>query len=507
MGEELMPGLTLLNIDRERTSTANPLDEITEIIQEINDFINNYGSDIQNARLMPLRSKLRRLQDAVSQFGTDGSVSVVEKQSAIMDIHPELLMLSNSLALFGSEFATLSEICMNFLLNHLCSTAAADPKSTVIGVSNVMAQVLSTDIQITTNPSLQKDPSDQKYFEEFALIFNSMLTTAGLFSAPVLGLPDIPISALGGWSDQALRQFSEINQFVEGLYDPLVFYQIDKSYKATPFDTTADILSFYVYENEFLAALIARADLLSGLELPSGFRADDNPSLMRSSDEITNLLATAIERNCGQILATLDKINVLYNEGKIDRNEKPSEHPTLVNYRTEANLWMKIAQLAKLMIKIFQISKLNSSNKIKSVLRLHLDSGAKYPPMDDTAQDTVQQELRQLLIDFEEILFGMFPQALSDTENFIQSSSFIKFRSFLNYIIHIVAAHDILLPSSLAWTPWLLNNLRPFIYGNAVQYNPYGSLEVGILTITLGKMTDTSILIEEGMYYLEEVKP
>ncbi|MHA2253398.1 MAG: hypothetical protein ACXAD7_23780 [Candidatus Kariarchaeaceae archaeon] len=498
-----MPGLTLLNIDREKGSARDPLKEIREIITEISAFTRTIQPDSPSPRLVPLRMKLKQLQDAVSQFGSDGSIAVDEKQSAIMELHPDLQFLANELGDYGQEFFVLTEICMNFLLNHLCSSAASDPKSTVIGVSNVMAQVLSSDMQIVEYPEFTTKTSDLKYFDEFARIFNSMLTTAGLFAAPVLGLPDIPISALGNWSEQALSQFAITNKFVRENFDPYIFYQIDKFTNATPFDTVTDILSFYVYENEFLAALIARADLLSGLE----FRITENnePVKLQSTEEITFLLASTIDANCSQIDRHLATIDELYLSGKIDRNEKPSDHPHLMVYRTESKIWRQIATFAILLVRLFELDH-EEGYLLRNNIVLHVSREHEYPPLDSKTSD-LQKQLFKIMMTLEKTLFEMFPQSLHDTDNFIQSSDFTKFRDFLQYIITIVAANDVLLQSEFAWTPWLLNKHGKFFLGTAVKHNPLGAMQVGIQSITLGLLSDTKMILDEGIAILDEVKP
>lgn len=500
-----MPGLTLLNIDREKTPMYDPLSEIREIITDIENFIATLENPVQAARLVPLKMKLRALLGAVGQFGTDGTIPVNTKQAHIMELHPDLQLLANRLSQYGDKFSVQVEICMNFLLNHLCSTAASDPKSTVIGVSNVMAQVLSSETTISKPPDFDISTNDPKYFEEFARIYNSMLTTAGLFAAPVLGLPDIPISALGGWADQALEQFGVINRFVKEHYNPKVFYLIDKAENARPFDTTTDILSFYVYENEFLSALISRADILSGLDFPAGLGDNTESVQLTSTEDITTLLAETIENNCNQIDNVMTQINDLFTSGMINRNEKPDDYPDLMFFTLEAKMWRSIARLAKLMIQVFLVS--NDDSIQYEDFNLHISSGIEIPPPDDHPPSDVNIELHETLDDMFTTLFEMFPEAKLDVETFIRSSDFTKFRDYLQYFIHIVAAHDILLKSTRAWTPWLLDHLKPYLLGSASQYNPHGSLELGTLSTILGIITKTDFLVEEGHQILLDVKP
>ncbi|MHA2502864.1 MAG: hypothetical protein ACXAE3_08345 [Candidatus Kariarchaeaceae archaeon] len=498
-----MPGLTLLNIDRETTSTGNPLTDIREIITEIEEFIGAMSGTLLPARAMPLKMKLRRLQDSVSQFGADDTITVEEKQTAIMELHPDLQMLINRLQRFGNSYSVLVEICMNYLLNHLCSTAASDPKSTVIGVSNVMAQVLSNDISILAVPELSIASSEPKYFEEFSRQFNAMLTTAGLFAAPVLGLPDIPISALGAWADQALSQFSNINQYVKRYYDPNTFYLIDKQENAIPFDTTTDVLSFYVYENEFLAALIARADILSGLEFPGAFSRDGNPVTLQSTEEITILLADSIIQNCGEIINHMNTIDRMFKDGIIDRNERPEDHPDLMQFRDEAQLWELIAKFAKLMVSIFL--KEPVQNDLRGIEDLHHPL-SELPPVDEEITP-LQKRLLILLDEFQRLIFDMFPTAKSNRAEFIKSSGFTRFRDYFRFLIHIIAAHDIHSETNKIWLPWFLDSFKQLTIGETTQYGPINAVEVGILATILGVNFDVASLTEQGKMILTDVRP
>ncbi len=498
-----MPGLTLLNIDRERNIGSEPIQEIQEIISDINSFTKNIPPSAPSPRLVPLKMKLMQLQDAVSQFGSDGSIPIETKQSAIMGLHPELQMLANKLSGYRGNYLVKIEICMNFLLNHLCSSAAADPISTVIGVSNVLAQVLSSGMQIIELPTFDVKSTSPRYFDEFALIFNSMLTTAGLFSAPVLGLPDIHISALGGWADQALTQFSVINRFVKNFFDPAVFYRIDHESNAIPFDTTTDILAFYEYENEFLAALITRADLLSGLEFK--ITEDDEPITLQSTEDITLLLASVIEANCNQIDLYMETIDKLYTSGYIDRNERPSDHPHLMAYRTDSKIWRNVASLAKYLVKLFE-QNISKDRSHWEQMKLIISKDEELPPLDPDRNE-LQMQLYDILLGFETNLKKMFPSSAIDTDNFVKSSDFTKFRNFLQYIITAVAVNDIILQSEFTWTPWLFKQHGKFFMGSALKHNPLGAIEVGMISITLGTITKNRAMIDDALAILNDVKP
>lgn len=500
-----MTGLTLLNIDRERSFSQNPLEDIRGSIADIQKYSKDINENTPSPRLVPLRNKIKHLQDSVSQFGSDGSISVMDKQNAIMELHPDLMMLSNDMTLIKDEFSVSIQICLNFLLNHLCSTAASDPKSRVIGVSNVMAQVLSNNMQIIPNQELSMDTEDPRYFDKFSNLFNSMLTTAGLFAAPVLNLPDIPISALGAWADQALEQFAFVNQFVKDNFNPEIFYRIDKRENGVPFDTTTDILNFYVYENQFLAALIARADLLSGLEFK--ITADMKPVQLQSVEEITNVLAKSIESNCDEIEKQLTIIDNMFNVGKINRNEKPDNHPHLLNFISEAKIWREVAKTGQILVKIFSLirdEQLEPNNKLP---KLHDSKEETMPPLDEEGS-LIQKRLQQSIMSLQEFLFEMFPQSKDEAEKFIQSSDFTKFKEFLSYVVMLCAANDILLQSQNIWVHWLMKNFGKYLFQDpAIKYNPIGGLQFGTYLIVLGLISDTNSFIIQGISTIKETKP
>lgn len=499
----------MLNIDRDQEGALDPVNEINSLIQDIYIFIKPLDSDTPRARLVPLKNKIKQLQDIIAQFGADGSFDVNEKQQIIMRLINELQMLSNQLSRFHGIYSDIIEICSNYLLNHLCTTAAVDPRATVIGVSNVLANVLSKEISITEVIEFDLQPTDPKYFEEFALKYNNYLTIAGLFSAPVLGLPEIPMSQLGSWADLALRQFAALNQFVDDNYNISRFYQLEKEANAIPFDTTNDILSFYVYENEFIIALMARADLISGIEFPRQLTEDNKPVILHSIEDINHILARAIVLNCEKIDQHLDNVLELYKKGVIDINENPENNEELMSFRTESQLWRAVVKYSKVMEVLFynrqadyNVSELRRAEILAKIeMREDIPLINKYP-------SNIELELLDLYIEFLELNYKLYPQAKDVVvDNFIRSSNFIKFRFFLQFAVHLVAAHDIFLKLDIIWTPFLQAQLGKFFLESASAYNPITSLEVGVLSIITGVINDTRVLVDKGLNILNTVKP
>ncbi|MCY3412372.1 MAG: hypothetical protein INQ03_12115 [Candidatus Heimdallarchaeota archaeon] len=507
-----MPGLTLLNIERSNktpsSSESDPLKEINQLIDEIYDFSKRFPGDTMSARLVPLKMKLKQLQDVVSQFGQDGTIQVNEKQEIIMQLHMELQMLTNALLKYKGPYSEYSEICSNYLLNHLSTTAAVDPRATVIGVSNTMAQVLSKDIQIIEDPEFKTSEFDPKFFENFSLKFNQMLTIAGLFSAPVLGLPDIPISQLGSWSDQALSQFAAIYRFIDLYYSPLKFYKLEKDMNANPFDTTADILSFYIYLNDFFAALIARADLLSGIEFPKEFTLDQKAIILQSTTQINEILANSIIINCDIINGHINDIYELYKRGAIDRNENPRDKIELRAYQNEVKIWRLIARFAQLMPVFFEnkIKEYRLNPMKKEQMLQELGDEEDLPSITNNPRDA-ELELIYFMYAVQKYLTELYPAVSHhDVSDFITSSEFTKFRQFLQYLIHAVAVHDIFLNLDNLWTPWMNSKFGRFYLESTTAYNPVCAMEAGFLSIMLGIERTSEFLINDGVAMLKNAK-
>ncbi len=504
-----MAGLTLLNIDRAREMSASPVDDIELIINDIIVFTRDLPSDIPNIRLMPLKNKLKQLQDIISQFGTQGDIPVDEKQQIIMKLHSELQYLYNETSRFKGNYSNLIEICSNYLLNHLTTTAAVDPRAQVIGVSNVLAQVLSKQIDICENITLDIDPDDPRYFDEFSFKYNNYLTIAGLYAAPVLGLPDIPMSQLGSWADQALRQFAALHRFIDNYYNPEHFYKIEKENNALPFDTNCDILSFYLYENEFFTALMARADIISGIEFPKEFLMSDESMTLQSSEKTNEILAVSILNNCSRIEEHISVLTDMYNKGIINRNENPNNNQRLQEFRNESKIWAKIVRFVKDMHILFNYTndkfQLDEDDR-KRIQKIYMDRDDG-PPLQKNSPD-MELELYDLFNQIENDLMILFPEfKQTEINNFILSSAFIKFRFFFQFIVHIIAAHDLFIKNDIIWTIWLMEHYGKFFDEYSSQYNALITIEVGVLAIVTGLLYKAPVLKEEGVILLKRVKP
>jgi hypothetical protein len=115
--------------------------------------------------------------------------------------------------------------------------------------------------------------------------------------------------------------------------------------------------------------------------------------------------------------------------------------------------------------------------------------------------------LQEAILNLQNTLFEMFPEANSDEDLFIQSSDFTNFKEFLSYLLMLCAANDILLQSKNVWLHWLVNKFGNYLVGvQAVKYNPNGGLQFGIYSVVLGLITDTDSFIAQGISAIKDSK-
>ena len=175
----------------------------------------------------------------------------------------------------------------------------------------------------------------------------------------------------------------------------------------------------------------------------------------------------------------------------------------LINFKTEANLWIDISELANLLVTIFSQ---NSEGMTDITLKLNCDI-EDLPPFDENKLNTTQKRVLSLLDRYYFNLKKMFPQSEEDVQAFVRSSEFTTYRDYFAYIIHIVAAHDLLVSPKDNWIAWLLDISKPYVAGLSSQFNPINAMEVGTLTLIFGIEKDLPALVDQGKLILKQVKP
>lgn len=486
--------ISLLNIDRDSDRSLNQImNSIDEEIQTILDMVSSLGSsELKGPRLMIFRKRMKDLQNVISEFGELVSISTSKKQQIIFELHPRLLEVSNAIYNIDTHSDRIINTCISYLLTHLCSSAAANPKSVVIGVSNILAQVLSQEIGVKELPEITSDFQDPAYFEEFQVHFNYILTSAGLFAAPVLGLPDIAISALGNWADLAFDQFGHLRQFIVTYFNPNVFYSFDKSQYATvPFDSSKDIINALLYENEFLYQLSSRADLLSGIEIPGTFSPNNRETKLTSVEEVTNLFCRKILENCKLIDDYISRIHSMYSHGSINRNENPQTDEKLIEIQLQKQAWEIIAEFGILMTRVFQD---------KPVQKVKLpEYPSNFPSYDP--ENPLQSQIMQYMIKLYSVL-DKYSDSNSHSQDFIESSKFTNYRLYFRSLLTMVVFND-LYSNSFQWATWLKTQFSHFFASNAIEYNPINVLIIGMHFVWSGIMSSEKDLTIQGYEILK----
>ncbi len=501
--------MILLNINREQPSNFDDLiKEAYEIIVNIDSLSRTIDfSDPQTPKLMVLKNRIKDLMELVSNIGDYQDIQASIKQDKIMDIQNNLLILTNRIFGISKEIDMMLSIITNFLLYHLCSTAAATPHSQVIGVANVLAQVLSSE-QSQREELLELNPDlpPSMFFSRFSLNFNYLLTNAGLYASPITSLPHISISALGGWAETALNSFSELFGFIEKYFSIADFLSFDKLFDSVvQFDSAKDVLSAYLYANEFYSSLAALADLLSGIKFPKNLLGQENDVIFSSKDQITATLAQAITKNHERIQHLLKNIYALFDRGLIDKNENPYKDPDLQQIQRESNVWILIAKMGLAIQSLLSLEsqffldttdasfepKIFSSNVIRDVIK------EKAPNLE---KDLISQfnELEQQFL----VLMG------SDRPDqiFASSSRFIQYRHFFQYLMYLASCLYIFYSNDE-----IINRLNQEYYflfkpPNS-EKNPIGTIILGQIFAIIGLEKQNDILIQEGIEILAQILP
>ena len=479
--------ITLLNIDIASNRTFEMIEKsIYEHIDSIYELLDNFGKgDIPKPRMMILRNRMKDLQDAIAFFGEETSISTNEKQAKIFELHPQLISLANDVYGRDEEVDYNITSCISYLLNLLCSGAAANPKSVVIGVSNILAQVLSQEVGVDELPVIQVDKEDPRYFSTFSTYYNYLLTSAGIYAAPVIGLPGITTSALGNWTERSLRQFGFLRKFVSDIFNPQLFYTLDKRYhSAKNYDSTKDILASILYENEFLVQIAARADIISGIEFPKEFTNSDEPVSFKSTDEITEFICLEMRANSKRIFKIIDSVHSFFQSAMINRNENPMNDEELIHLRNVAEAWEILADLGLLLLDIFK------NNPIEVVT---VEDRIGFPAF--RADDAPQSQLISLLhrmSDKLELLKGEV-----QLDDFIQSAEFTTYRIFFHYMLYIIAVNDILLKNN-SWLEWFYAKYQEFFKEQSIEYTTLETLLLGELFVFKGFAQSSQKLLDTG---------
>ncbi len=493
--------MVLLSINRERIPEFEELiDEAYEMIQNIDDLSRAIDfSEPNTPKLMVLKNRLKDLQELISNIGHYQDVDAAKKHEKIMDIQNDLLLLTNRIFGFNEEIDMTLSIITNFLLNHLCSTAAATPHSQVIGIANVLAQVLSREhINSEISYEIPKDITQSMYFSRFSLIFNYLITNAGLYAAPIIGLPHISISALGGWAETALEHFSQLFHFIESYFSIEKFIGFDKMFDSiVQFDTTKDVLSSFLYMNEFYASLASLADLLSGLKFPANLAGQENDVVFSSKEHITRTLCSSIKRNYSIILKYIDQIKKMFNEGAINKNENPFTDEDLIRIENEAYLWSLIGEMGEHLIEILNLQAKFYSEE--NILQNNF-----YEFIRDNTND-IYNELNILFNKIDQEFSSLMEGSLEDP-SIASSSRFVQYRHFFQYMLYVASALWVYFKDSLPIN--MVNEKYYFLFQIPnIEKNPIGNIILAQLKGFMGIDSNDYSLINQSIIMFNQVLP
>ena len=509
--------LTLLNVDltvpEDRISNQiwEHLEDVREFLQRLNE------NSLPDSRKLVLRNKLKELQNLLSVYLEAPRISSKEKHEFLMKLHPDLIELANMLLGNDPRADRLLLTCIDLVLHHLCSTAASSPREMVIGVSNVLAQVLMMKEEEKTIPEIGLDLPVGQYYDQFQEVYNYLITHAGLFTSAVTGLPGISISSLGNWASKALSSLAEVQRFIEESFDPIRFYIYNvEQHPDNPFDTIADVLNFQLFMNEFLSTLASRADVLSGLELPREISPTGETVTFQSTTQITSLLCDQIHLNSERATRIVNRLISAYQNGQINKNDNPREDLVIQRILLIADTWRLVADFGKIMARYFETAERCQEHGIELNLEsLRIDEELyleklKFDQMEIPLSPASQAQLEQNLGWFVVLLHRNLEELRRnyslDEEEFYQTTAFYHFKEFFKFLIMGVAFHDLIFTKSI-WLPWLLEEYQEIFSHKAIPWSPRNILLFGIFEAFWGMMHDVSKIIHQAITFLEQVSP
>ncbi len=509
--------LTLLNVDldvpQERIS-----DEIWDHLEDVKGFLQRLsGENLPDSRKVVLRNKLKELQNLLSIYLEAPRIPSREKHEFLMKLHPDLIGLANMLLGNDTRADRLLLTCIDLVLHHLCSTAASSPREMVIGVSNVLAQVLMMKEDEDTIPEIEPGLSVSQYYDQFQEVYNYLITHAGLFTSAVTGLPGISISALGSWASKALSGLAKVQRFIDDSFDPIMFYAYNvEQHPDNPFDTIADVLNFQLFMNEFLSTLASRADVLSGLELPKEISPTEEKVTFQSTTQITSLLCDQIHKNSERAAIIVSRLTNAYQNGQINKNDNPREDPVIQRILLIADTWRLVADFGKIMAKYFETAEHCQEQGIELNLEtLQIDQGLYLKQVNTdleeeylslATQSTLEHNLLKFVLLLHKNLEKLKRRYSLDEEEFYQTTAFYHFREFFKFLVMGVAFHDLIFAKSV-WLPWLLEEYHEVFSNKAIPWNPRNVLLFGVFEAFWGMLHDVSKIVHQSISFLDQVSP
>ncbi len=509
--------LTLLNVDlnvpQDRISS-----EIWDHLEEVKEFLHRLNEDsLPDSRKLVLRNKLKELQNLLSIYLEAPRISSKEKHEFLMKLHPDLIGLANMLLGNDPRADRLLLTCIDLVLHHLCSTAASSPREMVIGVSNVLAQVLLMKEEEESVPEIDPGLPVSQYYDQFQEIYNSLITHAGLFTSAVTGLPGISISALGNWASKALSGLAEVQRFVDEAFDPIRFYIYNvEQHPDNPFDTIADVLNFQLFMNEFLSTLASRADVLSGLELPQEISPIGETVTFQSTTQITSVLCDQIHLNSERATNIINRLIVAYQNGQINKNDDPREDLIIQRILLIADTWRLVADFGKIMSRYFEATEQSQEQGIQLNVetlqveqKLYLEQAeinVTEISLSLSTSSPIERNLAQFVNLLHENLKSLRREYSLDEEKFYQTTAFYHFKEFFKFLVMGIAFHDLIFTESV-WLPWLLEEYHEIFSHKAIPWNPRNILLFGVFEAFWGMTHDVSTLVHQAVNFLEDVSP
>ncbi len=429
--------MSLILLDM-NTIPVGPFSELTngasEVLSELLNYIQRQTET--QGKIIVIKNKLSNLHELISTIGSFDKIPIQTKRDALLDLQQGLVSLFNELSGMDKQIDLKIETLMNYVLASLSTTSALTIDTEIIGLTNILAQVL-TNLETSSVdfiPTIEITKNSIKSFQEFSLFYNYFLARASLFASPAVGLPNIPVASLGVWLEESIENFGLLNQFVETYFSILTFIAYDQLLNSQIiFDSIKDILQSILYQNQFLVNIGLKADVISGLILPENFTGNNNIQLT-SIEMIVYTVADLIDSKCNKVESIIDELKRLYDEGKINKNFNPNSDLEMKRLIDEVEIWRIKSDIGRHTQDVLQLY-----NKFTS---------GRYPNVTTFPQVIVinQPGIKNLFQTYFEILTEQLTNVLTtlnDLKSITESSRFLQFRDILNTCLIVVAVTDL----------------------------------------------------------------
>ena len=343
---------------REEPSSLPPIaDELKETMIDIRDFIlqlKERSLGFLQQKII-LNRKIEHLKQLFNQVNMDFTINADAKADFFLKALPILAEALNHLPTekeFQEQWMELSS-AFNFFLIAISSMKGEMEQRKIQASANLLAQIL------TGVPKLERLPElptmeDRTYIKRFALVFNLVQSTAGVYTSILGSLDTIHIDDLVQWVNLAFWHYKLYFELLEEI-DLIKFYEITKKRDGSFYQR---IIAYY----GSLFNVIALSLQLESLLGQGWHEKIETYGILqeKSLKGVILLLKQGIEI-LNQLEATLQRG---VEQGIIDRNERPEHSPYFQQLLFFKGILEKELVISEAMFEVFMLKNQDAKTEL-----------------------------------------------------------------------------------------------------------------------------------------------